>query len=61
MKKIAIVLSMVSLFLVIPEISNACCGGDWYWCESWREQVIEDADDNCGGCYYGEVEWIEGC
>lgn len=37
----------------------ACCVGDYYLCESWRDDVMEDLDENCDGCLAGEITWID--
>jgi len=58
--------TMVSVVLIaglslVSGVANACCTGDYYFCESWKSQVIADLDENCGGCFTGEHRWIKGC
>jgi len=57
---------MVSVALIaglslVSGVANACCTGDYYFCESWKSQVMADVEENCDGCVSGHYIWIEGC
>ncbi|GCC50876.1 hypothetical protein SanaruYs_10950 [Chryseotalea sanaruensis] len=62
-KKILISGLMIFGLVAGPLASDllACCTDDYYFCESWRNEVIQDVEDNCDGCLTGTIIWIEGC